>query len=85
MQPAPGTLPAPATLHRDRYRESTPEIVTAYDRRRTGVFPYRQQRNVARFGTSNSYGWSEDKARQYAEPERADFGRFVNAKGFNLK
>ncbi|HWV82354.1 MAG TPA: nitroreductase family protein [Hyphomicrobiaceae bacterium] len=78
-------LPLAATLHRDRYRESTPEIVTAYDRRRNGVFPYRQQRNVARFGTSNSYGWSEDKARQYAEPERADFGRFVNAKGFNLK
>ena len=78
-------LPLAATLHRDRYRESTREIVAGYDQRRNGVFPFRQQRNVARFGTSNSYGWSEDKARQYAEPERVDFGRFVNARGFNLK
>ena len=30
------------------------------------------------------YGWSEDKARQYAEPLRADFGAFVRKKGFNL-
>jgi nitroreductase len=77
-------LPLAATVHRDRYRESTREIVAAYDRRRNSVFPYRQQRNVARFGTSDSYGWSEDKARQYAEPERADFGLFVNSRGFKL-
>ena len=78
-------LPLEATLHRDRYRDCTKEIVSGYDRRRNGVFPYRLQRNVALFGTSDSYGWSEDKARQYAEPERADFGRFVNARGFKLK
>ena len=78
-------LPLGATLHRDRYRDCTKEIVSRYDRRRNGVFPYRQQRNVALFGTSDSYGWSEDKARQYAEPERADFGQFVNARGFKLK
>jgi len=30
------------------------------------------------------YGWSEDKARQYSKPERADFGAFVRAKGFRL-
>ncbi len=77
-------LPLEATLHRDRYRDCTREMVTAYDRRRNDVFPYRQQRNVARFGKSDSYGWSEEKARQYAEPERADFGGFVNARGFNL-
>ncbi|MBN9263495.1 MAG: nitroreductase family protein, partial [Hyphomicrobium sp.] len=41
-------LPLAATLHRDRYNESTREIVSGYDRRRNGVFPYRQQRNVAR-------------------------------------
>jgi len=78
-------LPLASTLHRDRYRESTRETVSGYDHRRNGVFPYRQQRNVARFGTSDSYGWSEDKARQYGEPERADFGQFVNARGFKLK
>lgn len=77
-------LPLGATVHRDRYRGSTRETVAAYDQRRNSVFPYRAQRNVARFGTSNSYGWSEDKARQYAEPERADFGHFVNARGFKL-
>ena len=77
-------LPLAATLHRDRYRECTRETVAAYDRRRNGVFPYRQQRNVARFGTSDSYGWSEDKARQYGAPERADFGSFVNRRGFKL-
>ena len=30
------------------------------------------------------YGWSEDKVRQYATPERADWGAFVRAKGFRL-
>jgi nitroreductase len=77
-------LPLSATVHRDRYTDATRDVVEGYDRRRNGVFPYRQQRNVARFGTSPTYGWSEDKARQYAEPERADFGKFVNARGFKL-
>lgn len=77
-------LPLAATVHRDRYTDSTREVVDGYDRRRNSVFPYRVQRNAARFGTSPTYGWSEDKARQYAEPERADFGRFVNKRGFKL-
>ena len=38
----------------------------------------------ARWGEARVYGWSEDKARQYAVPLRADFGAFVRAKGFNL-
>ena len=77
-------LPLAATVHRNRYSDCTREVVAGYDRRRNGVFPYRQQRNDARFGTSETYGWSEDKARQYAEPERADFGTFVKARGFKL-
>jgi nitroreductase len=77
-------LPLAATVHRDRYQDCTEAVVDAYDRRRNAVFPYRTQRDVARFGTSDSYGWSEDKARQYAAPERADFGAFVRRKGFNL-
>ena len=36
------------------------------------------------FGRVEFYGWSEDKARQYAVPLRADFGAFVRAKGFHL-
>ena len=78
-------LPLAATLHRDRFNDCTQETVEAYDRRRNGIFPYRNQRGIARWGKSDSYGWSEDKARQYAEPERADFGAFVKAKGFRLE
>ena len=77
-------LPLSATVHRDRYTDCTKAIVDGYDARRNSVFPYRSQRHVARFGSSGSYGWSEDKARQYAEPERADFGAFIRRIGFNL-
>ena len=31
-------------------------------------------------GRGRFYGWSEDKARQYAEPIRTDFGAFVRAR-----
>ncbi len=73
------------TIHRDRYDETgLREKVAAYDRRREAVQPYRSQRFVDRFGESDSYGWSEDKARQYSVPERAGFGAFVRAKGFKL-
>ena len=69
----------------DRYDESRlREKIAAYDKRRTAVQPYRTQRYADRFGESAEYGWSEDKARQYAEPRRADFGAFVRAKGFRL-
>jgi nitroreductase/FMN reductase [NAD(P)H] len=73
------------TLHEDRYghREQNPGI-EAYDRRREAVRPYARQRAPERWGHAASYGWSEDKARQYAEPLRASFGEFVRAKGFRL-
>jgi len=45
---------------------------------------YRRQRSADRWGEASSYGWSEDKARQYADPARADFGAFVRGKGFRL-
>lgn len=73
------------TVHRNTFTDCTREMVAAYDKRRNGVFPYRAQRNVARFGTSPDYGWSEEKARHYASPERADFGAFIKAKGFKLE
>ena len=73
------------TIHRDRHDEAGLEQkVAAYDRRREAAQPYRSQRFVDRFGKSESYGWSEDKARQYSVPERAGFGAFVRAKGFTL-
>jgi nitroreductase/FMN reductase [NAD(P)H] len=73
------------TIHRDRYDEhGLREKVDAYDRRREAVQPYKTQRYTDRFGQSADYGWSEDKARQYSVPERADFGAFVRRKGFRL-
>ena len=39
---------------------------------------------AARWGEVPFYGWSEDKARQYGVPQRADFGAFVRKKGFCL-
>jgi FMN reductase [NAD(P)H] len=78
-------LPLSLTLREDRYGEGDiAGEIDAYDRRRARLRPYREQRDVARFGAASFYGWSEDKARQYAEPLRADFGAFVRAKGFRL-
>lgn len=78
-------LPLAMTVHRDRYTDATDQAVRAYDKRRNGIFPYRAQRNVARFGTSSDYGWSEEKARHYASSERADFGAYVKRRGFKLE
>jgi len=74
------------TVHTDRYDENgLKEKIEAYDRRRDALLPYRRQRNPERFGKADFYGWSEDKARQYAVPEREDFGAFIRSKGFSLK
>ena len=78
-------LPLSVTVHRDRYRESDLRAaIEDYDRRRQSVQPYETQRYTETFGKAESYGWSEDKARQYAKPERADFGRFLRARGFRF-
>ena len=74
------------TVHSDRYDESgLREKIDVYDRRRHAVLPYRRQRRMEQFGEAPFYGWSEDKARQYAVPERADFGAFIRRHGFSLK
>ncbi|MDB5924282.1 MAG: NADPH-dependent oxidoreductase [Betaproteobacteria bacterium] len=78
-------LPLDVTVHENRYDESrAKENIERYDRRRHETQPYRKQRHVKRYGQSEFYGWSEDKARQYSVPERADFGAFIQAKGFRL-
>lgn len=78
-------LPLAATVHHERFDDGhARELVDGYDRRRHALQPYRRQRDVARFGEAALYGWSEDKARQYAEPQRADFGAYVRAQGFKL-
>ena len=73
-------------LHEERFEEAhLADKIDAYDRRRAQLRPYRKQRDPARFGEAAFYGWSEDKARQYAEPQRTDFGAFVRKQGFNLE
>jgi nitroreductase len=78
-------LPLGLTLHEERFDEGDlGQQIESYDRRRAALRPFRNQREPERFGRAEFYGWSEDKARQYASPLRADFGAFVRAKGFCL-
>ena len=73
------------TVHEERFAENDLAAdIDAYDHRRAVTRPYRNQREPERFGRNEFYGWSEDKARQYATSLRADFGAFVRAKGFRL-
>jgi nitroreductase/FMN reductase [NAD(P)H] len=78
-------LPLSTTLHSEQFDEGDLAAqIDAYDRRRTTTRPFRNQRDPERFGHGAFYGWSEDKARQYSTPQRADFGAFVRAQGFHL-
>jgi nitroreductase len=73
------------TIHAERFADDDLNAaIDAYDHRRAATRPYRVQREPERFGRENFYGWSEDKARQYAVPLRADFGAFVRSKKFRL-
>lgn len=73
------------TVIENRYGErALANEIDAYDRRRAALRPYRRQRSPERWGEVDSYGWSQDKARQYGVPTRADFGAFVRGKGFCL-
>jgi len=78
-------LPLALTVHKNQFDDDkTRALVEAYDRRRADIQPYARQRDAAEHGTVDDYGWSEEKARHYAKPERADFGRFIRDKGFKL-
>jgi nitroreductase/FMN reductase [NAD(P)H] len=78
-------LPLEATVHVDTFSDDNiEELVTAYDDRRYAIHHPDTQRQEARFGRAEKYTWSEDKARQYASPERADFGAYIRSKGFKL-
>jgi nitroreductase len=78
-------LPLAMTVHENRYGCTTLAAdLAAYDERRRAQQPYPEQRNTARWGAACDYGWSEDKARQYAEPQRTEFGAFVRQRGFRL-
>jgi nitroreductase len=80
-------LPPAVTVHTDRYDDGDlPAQLEAYDRRREArhTTPREGQRYADRYGYTESYGWSEDKARQYSVPERHNFGRFIRSHGFSL-
>lgn len=79
-------LPLAATVHVDRFDDADIEgHVTTYDDRRYAIHHPDTQRQEERFGQAEKYTWSEDKARQYASPERADFGAYIKSKGFMLR
>jgi len=79
-------LPLPATVHVDRFSETRIlDHIASYDARRAAAQPFSSQRHVEDFGESENYGWSEDKARQYSRPDRADFGAFIREKKFDLR
>lgn len=74
------------TVHTNRFTDAeVRQQVDAYDQRRAKVHQFGKQRLVETYGKAAFYGWSEDKARQYAVPERADFGAFIRRKGFDLR
>ena len=78
-------LPMSVTVHRNRFADNAARAeIERYDQRREALRPASKQRHVDRWGHARAYGWSEDKARQYAEPLRTDFGAYLRARGFNL-
>jgi nitroreductase/FMN reductase [NAD(P)H] len=79
-------LPLSLTVHRNSYDEhGFSAAVAAYDQRRERAAPYREQRDTGVWGKAPDYGWSEDKARQYAQPQRSDFGAYVRSRGFSTE
>jgi nitroreductase/FMN reductase [NAD(P)H] len=80
-------LPPAVTVHVDRYDDADlPAQLAAYDRRREArhATPRDKQRYPERWGYTEPYGWSEDKARQYSVPERHNFGPYIRGQGFGL-
>lgn len=79
-------LPLSVTTHVDQFDESgLKQQIDAYDQRRHALFPLRRQRHANLYPDAELNGWSEDKARHYSIPERADFGVFIRNKKFSLK
>lgn len=78
-------LPLAQTVHFDKYQETDLKAaVEKYDQDRIATQPYKKQRYPEAFGAKNTYGWSDDKVRQYSRAERDTFGQFVRSKGFSL-
>lgn len=73
-----------STVHVDSYDEGDlVENIKAFDVRRELTHPLKP-RDPERWGDTEEYGWSEDKARQFGIPQCSDFGAFIRKRGFNL-
>lgn len=75
-----------ATFHVDRFEDDhTDALVDEFDERWARA---RAQRagppGAASPAAARAPRWSDEKAQQYAAPQRADWGKFVRAKGFGL-
>ncbi|HET6196576.1 MAG TPA: nitroreductase family protein, partial [Acetobacteraceae bacterium] len=79
-------LPPEASVHVNRYDDSRlAEAVDGYDRRRDARHSIKdRQRDPARFGAAEFYGWSEDKARQAMTLEGVGFATWLKVHGFTL-
>jgi FMN reductase [NAD(P)H] len=80
-------LPPAVTVHVDAYDDAAlADLVDAYDRRRDARhrLSREQQRAPQKFGYADFYGWSEDKARQAAQPEGDAFPPWLKQHGFTF-
>ena len=74
-------LPLSVTMHENQFDDSSEDaLAQKYDPTRH----YERQRFESEDGQSTNYGWSEDKARQYARSERKTFGQWLKTHGFTL-
>ncbi len=77
-EPTP-RLPLAATLHVDRYDDAGQDAaVDAFDARYVAA-----RARVLPPGSPPPRSWSEERVRQYASPQRGDWGTFVRARGFD--
>ncbi|MEO1140022.1 MAG: nitroreductase family protein [Pseudomonadota bacterium] len=78
-------LPLSATFHEGRYEvPDFKSLLDAYDQSRLRKVPPKKQRATEEFGLADAYRWSDDKTRQYAQPERTGFGDYIRSIGFKL-
>jgi len=78
-------LPLAMTVHENRHGDADFDArLAGYDRRREALQPFAAQYDPERWGMASEYGWSEQKARQNAVPQRTGFGAYVRSKGFVL-
>lgn len=84
--PAPVSqrLPLTETLRWNGWGSDGSGGLERYDAGRRADQPYATERPAPGPGHERPYGWIEDKARQYARPERTGFGAYIRGKGFSL-